>query len=126
MKYKIFSEAVPNMPWQDRPADFNADAPVWRYSGNPVIGRNPVKGVARIFNSAVIPYEGRFIGVFRGEQTDGIPYIYLGRSEDGINWTFDENPIDFKDRDGNSFMPKYAYIGITYSDLNMPIYKSRL
>ena len=40
--------------------------------GNPVIGRNPVEGVARIFNSAVIPYEGKFIGVFRGEQVNGI------------------------------------------------------
>ena len=109
MKYKIYSDAVNNMPWQDKPADFNADAPVWRYTENPVIGRNPVKGVARIFNSAVIPYEGKFIGVFRGEQTDGIPYIYLGRSEDGLNWEFDPEPIDFKDKYGNSFMPKYAY-----------------
>ena len=62
------------------------NAPVWRYKENPIIGRNPVEGVARIFNSAVIPYEGKFIGVFRGEQTNGIPYVYLGRSEDGIHW----------------------------------------
>ena len=46
------------------------NAPVWRYKENPIIGRNPVEGVARIFNSAVIPYEGKFIGVFRGEQTN--------------------------------------------------------
>ena len=60
---------------------------------NPIIGRNPVEGVARIFNSAVIPYEGKFIGVFRGEQTDGIPYVYLGRSEDGIHWDFDKDKV---------------------------------
>ena len=53
-------------------------APIWRYSENPIIGRNPIEGVARIFNSAVMPYEDGFIGVFRGEQTNGIPYIYLG------------------------------------------------
>lgn len=56
-KVKMISPAVPNMPWQDR-ADGKttgvSDAPIWRYSENPIIGRNPVKGVARIFNSAVI------------------------------------------------------------------------
>ena len=71
---KILGPAVPNVPWQDRPEKVHG-APIWRYSENPVIGRNPVKEVARIFNSAVIPYEGAFIGVFRGEQTNGIPYI---------------------------------------------------
>ena len=78
---KMISPAVPNMPWQER-SEKIVNAPVWRYKENPIIGRNPVEGVARIFNSAVIPYEGKFIGVFRGEQTNGIPYVYLGRSED--------------------------------------------
>ena len=72
---KIIGPNVPNMPWQDRPADSRQELPVWRYSEIPIIGRNPAKGVARIFNSAVIPYDGAFIGVFRGEQTNGIPYI---------------------------------------------------
>ena len=76
---KIIGDAVKNMPWQEGPAEFSG-APVWRYSENPIIGRNPVKEVARIFNSAVMPYGDEFIGVFRGEQTNGIPYIYLGRS----------------------------------------------
>lgn len=68
---KIIGPNVPNMPWQDRPADKKdkSEIPVWRYSENPIIGRNPSEGVARIFNSAVMPYEGEFIGVFRGEQT---------------------------------------------------------
>ena len=82
-KYKMISPKVPNVPWQERPAELNG-APVWRYKENPIIGRNPVKGVARIFNSAVMPYGDEFIGVFRGEQTNGIPYIYLGRSKDAI------------------------------------------
>lgn len=82
---KIIGDAVKNMPWQEGPAEFSG-APVWRYSENPIIGRNPVKEVARIFNSAVMPYGDEFIGVFRGEQTNGIPYIYLGRSKDAIHW----------------------------------------
>ena len=53
-KYKMISTAVPNVPWQDKPENHEG-APLWRYTENPVIGRNPVEGVARIFNSAVIP-----------------------------------------------------------------------
>ena len=107
-KYKMISPKVPNVPWQERPAELNG-APVWRYKENPIIGRNPVKGVARIFNSAVMPYGDEFIGVFRGEQTNGIPYIYLGRSKDAIHWNFEENKINFVDENGESFMPVYAY-----------------
>lgn len=106
-KINIIGSALPSMPWQEKPAD--CSAPVWRYSGNPVIKRNPIKGVARIFNSAVMPYEDGYIGVFRGEQTNGIPHIYLGRSSDGINWSFDEEKIEFLDENGNVFMPLYAY-----------------
>lgn len=111
-KVKMISPAVPNVPWQDRKdgkTTGNPDAPIWRYNENPIIGRNPVKGVARIFNSAVIPYEGEFIGVFRGEQTNGIPYIYLGHSKDAIHWDFNSNKIDFVDEEGKPFMPVYAY-----------------
>lgn len=106
--FHLKEKGIANLPWQDKPEGLNG-APIWRYSDNPVIGRNPAEGVARIFNSAVVPYEGAFIGVFRGEQINGIPYIYLGRSQDGIHWSFDKNKIPFEDEDGNPFMPVYAY-----------------
>ena len=106
---KMFSEPVPNVPWQDRPANDNHDAPIWRYTENPIIGRNPAKGVARIFNSAVVPFDGKFVGVFRGEQVNGIPYIYLGESEDAIHWNISEEKIKFVDENGEEFMPIYAY-----------------
>ena len=98
---------LPNIPWQDRPA--GCDAPLWRYRENPIIDRHPIPGVARIFNSAVAPYGGAFIGVFRGEQVNGVPFIYLGRSADGIHWSFDEEKIPFVDEKGEPFMPRYAY-----------------
>ena len=66
---KMLTAPVPNVPWQERPQGPQNGAPIWRYSENPIIGRNPLKGVARIFNSAVMPYGDAFIGVFRGEQT---------------------------------------------------------
>jgi len=107
LSVQLLCESVSNMPWQERTE--NNNLPLWRYDKNPIINRNPVKGVARIFNSAVIPYNGAFIGVFRGEQTNGVPHIYLGRSDDGISWTFDEEKIPFVDENGEPLMPSYAY-----------------
>ena len=104
---QMLCDALPNIPWQERPAD--QTMPLWRYNENPIIDRNPLPGVARIFNSAVVPYEGAFIGVFRGEQTNGVPFIYLGHSQDGIHWTFDKDKIQFVDENGQPFMPIYAY-----------------
>ena len=65
-KYQMIAPALPNVPWQEKP-EGHINSPLWRYKDNPIIGRNPLPGVARIFNSAVMPYEGAFIGVFRGE-----------------------------------------------------------
>ena len=104
---KIISNALPNMPWQEKPK--NVEGPVWRYSENPIINRNPIKKVARIFNSAVVPYEEGFIGVFRAETKTGVPYLYLGRSKDGINWEYEEERIKFVDEKGDAFEPVYAY-----------------
>lgn len=104
---KLYCDALPNIPWQDKPAD--CAGPLWRYTENPVIRRNPLPGVARIFNSAVMPYEGAYIGVFRGEQTNGIPFIYLGRSKDAIHWDIEPEKIQFVNEAGEPFMPPYAY-----------------
>ena len=107
-KYQMIAPALPNVPWQEKP-EGHINSPLWRYRDNPIIGRNPLPGVARIFNSAVMPYEGKFVGVFRGEQTNGVPYIYLGWSEDAIHWDFEPNKIPFVDEEGKPFMPFYAY-----------------
>ncbi|MCI6937270.1 MAG: glycoside hydrolase family 130 protein [Clostridiales bacterium] len=104
---KLYCDNLPNIPWQEKPQ--GQTLPLWRYTENPVIARNPIPRVARIFNSAVVPYEGSYIGVFRGEQTNGIPYIYLGRSADGIHWDFDREKISFVNEKGEPFMPPYAY-----------------
>ncbi|MCL2084700.1 MAG: glycoside hydrolase family 130 protein [Oscillospiraceae bacterium] len=106
MSVKVIGASLPNIPWQDKPDNLR---PVWRYGGNPIIGRNPSPGVARIFNSAVLPYKDGYVGVFRGEQTDGVPHIYLGFSADGIKWDFQTEKIPFTDGGGQPFMPRYAY-----------------
>ena len=104
---KLICPAVPNMPWQEKPS--GCTAPMWRHSDNPIIGRNPLPDVSRIFNSAVMPFGDGFVGVFRGEQRDGIPHVYFGRSKDALHWEFDPEKIDFRDANGESFQPLYAY-----------------
>ncbi len=106
-KIKIIGSSLPNIPWQEKSE--SSSFPLWRYSQNPIIDRNPIPNVSRIFNSAVLPYNDGFIGVFRGEQTDGIPHIYLGHSKDALNWQIDHEKILFTDENGIPFMPVYAY-----------------
>ena len=103
----MFTENLKNIPWQEKPEGYVG--PVWRYSENPIVGRNPIPGVARIFNSAVVPYEGEFIGVFRAEQNDGVPHLYLGRSKDAIHWEFEKEKIQMVNEAGEPYMPRYAY-----------------
>lgn len=106
-KIKIISPPLPNMPWQDKPE--NCTSPMWRHTNNPIIRRNPLPDVARIFNSAVIPYNDGFVGVFRGEQRDGVPHVYFGTSSDALNWSFQQKKIKFTDEKGEPFQPIYAY-----------------
>lgn len=106
-KIKMFTSELPNIPWQEKPSDYIG--PVWRFTENPIISRNPIQGVARIFNSAVIPYNDEYIGVFRAEQINGVPHLYLGYSKDGIKWTFEQEKIPFVNEKGEAFPPRYAY-----------------
>lgn len=104
---KIIGQNLESMPWEAKPEGYTA--PVWRYSHNPIIKRNPVPGVARIFNSAVVPYKGAYIGVFRAETTATLPHLRLGHSKDGINWDIEDHPITFVDENNKPWQPYYAY-----------------
>jgi len=102
---KIYGDSLKNIPWQEP----TTDAPVWRYDGNPIVGRNPVENVSRIFNSAVVPFEGKFVGVFRGETNTGVPYLYYGESQDGVHFRFNAEKIKFFCEDGTEYQFVYAY-----------------
>lgn len=91
--------SIPNMPWEDCPKD--CYRPVWRYKQNPVIKRHVNPTIARAYNSAVVPFEGAFIGVFRGDKYDGCPNLFIGRSKDGLHFEIEETPIHFVDENGN-------------------------
>lgn len=104
---KIIGEKLPNIPWEDKPK--NHPHPVWRHSANPIIKRNPVRGVARVFNSGVAPFQGKFAGVFRAETVNGRPHLHVGFSDNGIDWDIHEEKIAFIDENGRPFQPLYAY-----------------
>jgi beta-1,4-mannooligosaccharide/beta-1,4-mannosyl-N-acetylglucosamine phosphorylase len=107
MKTTIIDKPLPNMPWQERPE--GCEDIVWRYDKNPVIGREALNG-ARIFNSAVIPYKGEFIGIFRVEHRNGYPNLHIGRSKDAFHWKIEEEIIKFKNEDGSPAKPiLYGY-----------------
>lgn len=104
---KIIGGNLPNIPFEERRV--NDGLPVWRFSGNPVIKRNPADGVSRVYNSAVVPYKGRFIGLFRADETTGICNIRLGESADGVNFTIENKPIEIFNRDGTPSESLYRF-----------------
>ena len=105
-KVKIYGDAVKNIPWQEKPEGF--EGVVWRHNNNPIIDWNPTKKSARIFNSAVLPYEDGFIGVFRADHKNGRPQLHLGRSTDALNWDIEDEEIHWVDEQGNDYQPSYA------------------
>ncbi len=95
MKNKILNgDSIPNMPWQDKPQ--GCKEVIWRYSENPVIKRNHLDMSNSIFNSAVVPFEGGFAGVFRVDDKARNMELHAGFSKDGLNWDINEDKIVFK------------------------------
>ena len=82
------------LPWEDRPQD--CKDVMWRYSQNPIINRYDIPCSNSIFNSAVVPFENGFAGVFRCDNKAVQMNIFAGFSNDGIHWKINEDPIVFE------------------------------
>lgn len=95
----ILGDPLPNIPWEDKPKAY-IDI-VWRYSKNPVIPRDLIPSSNSIFNSAVVPYNGEYRGVFRCDDKRRVMQIHSGRSRDGIDWEIDNERIQFLPAPGN-------------------------
>ena len=80
------------IPWENRPEGSNDI--MWRYSQNPVIDRYQIPTSNSIFNSAVVPFEDGFAGVFRCDNKAVQMNIFAGFSKDGINWEIEGKPIE--------------------------------
>lgn len=107
MSKTIIGDALPNLPWEDKPK--GSDTVMWRSSKNPLIGWNPTPSTARIYNSAVLPYKGEFVGVFRADHKNGRANIHFGRSKDGYSFDIDDNVIPWINEQGNPNPVSYAY-----------------
>lgn len=107
MTVKLLGEPLPNIPWQDRPA--GEDWPVWRYSQNPIIRRDENGTANSIFNSAAVPFQGGFAGVFRCDNRRRQMRLHAGRSADGLKWDIDPHPIQFLIEDAEIEPPEYGY-----------------
>lgn len=93
-KCRAIGSPLRNIPWEDRPAQGNDI--VWRYSGNPVIPRDILPFSNSVFNSAVVPFEDGFAGVFRCDNKNRQAWIHSGFSRDGVNFEIDAEPIQFE------------------------------
>ena len=118
MSTTIKGDALPNIPWEEKPK--GCPDVVWRYSANPIIGWNPIPKAARIFNSAVLPHNGEFVGAFRADQKNGRATLFFGRSRDAIRWEIGPDPIAWVSEAGvpqptsYAFDPRFVKIDDTY------------
>ena len=94
-------------PWEERPKD--KKEVLWRYSNNPIIGRYHIPSSNSIFNSAVIPYQEGYAGVFRCDDRSVRMNIHAGFSKDGINWDIEHDPIQFQAGNTSLLHSDYKY-----------------
>jgi len=100
-KAEIIGSELPNIPWEERPHECpERSAVVWRYSKNPVIPRDLIPSSNSIFNSAVVPYQGEFRGVFRCDDKRRAMQLHAGRSKDALDWEIDNERIQFQPAEG--------------------------
>jgi beta-1,4-mannooligosaccharide/beta-1,4-mannosyl-N-acetylglucosamine phosphorylase len=103
----IIGGSLPNIPWEEKSKDCN-DV-VWRYTGNPIIKRNLLPTSNSIFNSAVVPFENEFAGVFRCDDRRREMRLHSGKSTDGVNWSIDPDPIEFTNENPDAGDFVYGY-----------------
>ena len=85
-------DPLPGIPWEDRRAE---ECIVWRSRRNPIVRRDQLPRSNSIFNSAVVPFRGGYAGVFRVDDRTRTMNLHAGRSDDGIDWRIDADPIEF-------------------------------
>lgn len=107
MSRTIIGKQLLNIPWEEKPGDC-IDV-VWRYSGNPILDWNPIPGAARIYNSAVLPFQKEFVGVFRADRKNGRATLFFGRSKNALKWDIGPDPIVWVDEKGNPSPISYGY-----------------
>lgn len=94
IKQTIIGPALPNVPWEEKPAGHREV--LWRSQRNPIIPHDLIPSSNSIFNSAVVPFQDGFAGVFRCDDKRRNMQLHSGKSPDGINWELQPERIHFK------------------------------
>ncbi|MES2922944.1 MAG: glycoside hydrolase family 130 protein [Verrucomicrobiota bacterium] len=103
----LAGDSLANIPWENKPPGH--PLPVWRLSTNPVIGRSPFPECNSVFNSAVVPFQGKFAGVFRCDSTAREMQLHAGFSDDGVTWKISPKRIEFVGDDREITSWDYGY-----------------
>ena len=98
---------LPNIPWEERPA--GCSDVVWRYSANPIIPRDLLPITNSIFNSAAVPFNEKFAGVFRVDNRKRDMTLHSGTSDDGFKWRLSDEPIKWIADDAEAGYSMYRY-----------------
>lgn len=95
------------IPWENRPE--GSKELMWRYSKNPIVDRYQIACANSIFNSAVVPYNGGYAGVFRCDNKSVQMNIFVGFSKNGIDWDLSETPIEMECGNTEMIESDYKY-----------------
>ena len=69
---------------------------MWRSAQNPIIPHDLIPSSNSIFNSAVVPFQGKFAGVFRCDNKVRIQQLHVGHSDDGVHWQLNDERIHWQ------------------------------
>lgn len=113
----INGSAINNIPWADKPE--GCKDVLWRSNLNPIIPRDILPDSNSALNSAVVPYNNGFAGVFRIDNKCRDMRLHVGMSSDGVNWKINETPIALIRSDGSKntiigYDPRICQIGNRY------------
>ncbi len=103
----LIGGSLPNIPWEEKP-EGTSDI-IWRSQHNPIIPRDAIPTSNSIFNSAVVPFNNGFAGVFRCDDKCRQMQIHAGFSDDGVIWNINQERISFICSDGEIGKFEYAY-----------------
>ena len=91
-----------------------------RYKGNPIITAEAVPRANSIHNSAIVPFEGGYKGIFRVDEIDLYFTMHVGSSKDGIKWDIDPESLKMECADpeirieARTYDPRLTRIDDTY------------
>ena len=96
-----------NLPWEDRPPV--VDELIWRSNRNPIIRRDATPTSNSVFNSAAVPFEEGFAGIFRCDNRRREMRLHCGFSRDGMDWKIEALPLEWILDDDALEYPEYGY-----------------